>query len=78
MVSLFIQRHVTVYFDSFGIEYIPQEVLNKIKDKSITTTYLEHVTMILAANIYCYLINYQAKQLLLFHYTNSELRAVLY
>ena len=23
-------------FDSFGIEYIPQEVLNKIKDKSIT------------------------------------------
>ena len=25
-----------VYFDSFGIEYIPQEVLNKLKDKSIT------------------------------------------
>ena len=25
-----------MYFDSFGIEYIPQEVLNKIKDKSIT------------------------------------------
>ena len=24
------------YFDSFGTEYIPQEVLNKIKDKSIT------------------------------------------
>ena len=24
------------YFDSFRIEYIPQEVLNKIKDKSIT------------------------------------------
>ena len=23
-------------FNSFGIEYIPQEVLNKIKDKSIT------------------------------------------
>ena len=23
-------------FDSFGIEYIPLEVLNKIKDKSIT------------------------------------------
>ena len=26
----------TVYFDSFGIEYIHQEVLNKIKDKSFT------------------------------------------
>ena len=25
-----------MYLDSFGIEYIPQEVLNKIKDKSIT------------------------------------------
>ena len=25
-----------VYFDSFGIEYIPQEISNKLKDKSIT------------------------------------------
>ena len=25
-----------MYLHSFGIEYIPQEVLNKIKDKSIT------------------------------------------
>ena len=35
-VSLFIDKNTTVYFDSVGIEYIPQEVLNKIKDKSIT------------------------------------------
>ena len=35
-VALFIDRNLAVYFDSFGIEYIPQEVLNKIKDKSIT------------------------------------------
>ena len=28
--------NLAVYFDSFGIEYIPQEVLNKIRDKSIT------------------------------------------
>ena len=34
--SLFADRSTAVYFDSFGIEYIPQEVLNKIKDKSIT------------------------------------------
>ena len=26
---------MVVYFDSFGIEYIPQEVLNKIRDESI-------------------------------------------
>ena len=35
-VSLFIDRNTSVYFDSFGIEYSPQEVLNKIKDNSIT------------------------------------------
>ena len=35
-VSLFISQKKDVSFDSFGIEYIPQEVLNKIKDKSIT------------------------------------------
>ena len=35
-VSLFIDRNAVVYFDSFGIEYIFEEVLNKIKDKSIT------------------------------------------
>ena len=36
LVFLFIDRNTAVYFDSFGIEYIPQEVLNKIRDKSIT------------------------------------------
>ena len=35
-VSLFIHKNVAIYFDSFGIGYIPQEVLNKIRDKSIT------------------------------------------
>ena len=34
-VSFFIYRNISVYFDSFGIEYIPQEVLNKIEDKSV-------------------------------------------
>ena len=32
----FIDRNTAVYFDSFGIEYIPQEVLNKIRCISIT------------------------------------------
>ena len=35
-VSLFVNKNLSVYFDSFGIEYITQEVLNKIKNKSIT------------------------------------------
>ena len=29
-------KNATVYFDSFLIEYIPLEVLSKIRDKSIT------------------------------------------
>ena len=34
--SLFDDKNTAVRFDSFGIEYIPQqEVLSKIKDKSI-------------------------------------------
>ena len=28
-ISLFIGRNTAVYFDSYGIEYIPLEVLNK-------------------------------------------------
>ena len=35
-VSLFIDRNIAVYLVSFGIEYIPQKILSKIKDKSIT------------------------------------------
>ena len=34
--SLFIDGNTAVYIDSFGIEYIPQEILKKLKDKSIT------------------------------------------
>ena len=34
--SLVINRNSAVYFDSIGIEYIPQKVLNKIKDKSFS------------------------------------------
>ena len=35
-VSLFINKNTAAYFDYFGIEQIPQEVINKIKDKLIT------------------------------------------
>ena len=35
-VSLFVDRNTVIYSDSFEIEYISQEVLNKIRDKSIT------------------------------------------
>ena len=35
-VSSFIDKNAAVYFDSFEIEYIPQKVLSKIKEKTIT------------------------------------------
>ena len=33
---MFFDRNTAVYFDFFEIEYIPQEVLNRIRDKSTT------------------------------------------
>ena len=35
-VSSFVNKKTAVYVDSYEIEYIPQEVLNKIKDETIT------------------------------------------
>ena len=35
-VSLFIDKNIVIYFDSFAIESIPQELLKKVKGKSIT------------------------------------------
>ena len=43
-VSLVIERNTAAYFDSFGVEYIQYEVLNKIKDK-LLTIYLQHKIM---------------------------------
>ena len=34
-VSLFADRNTNVYLNSFGIEFVPEEVLNKIKEKSM-------------------------------------------
>ena len=35
-VSLFIEKNTALYYDPVGIEYIPQEVLNKTRNESIT------------------------------------------
>ena len=35
-VLLFIDGNTAVYFDYFGMEYISQEILYKVRDKSIT------------------------------------------
>ena len=45
--SSFINKSIAIYFDSFGIEYIPPEVLNIIKKNQFLTltTYLEYEIM---------------------------------
>ena len=35
-ISLVIDRNIALYFDSFGTEYIPLEVLNKTSNKTVT------------------------------------------
>ena len=35
-VSLFTDKNASVFFDSFAIEYILQDALSKVKEKSIT------------------------------------------
>ena len=37
-VSSFIDRNTAMCFNFFGIKYIPQEILSKIKDQLITLT----------------------------------------
>ena len=45
-VSLFIDRNTAIYFDSLEIEFIPQEVLNKIREiNQLHTIYLEYKIM---------------------------------
>ena len=71
--SLFLNRNRAVYFDSFGIKYIPPEVLKKIKDKSIThnirTTYEDNESIV--CGFYCIaFIEYMLAEKTLLDYTN--------
>ena len=71
-VSLFIDRNVTIYFDSFGIEYIPLEVLNKIKDKSITPNIfrIQDNESIMCGFYFIAFIEYMLARKTLLDYTN--------
>ena len=43
--SLFVDRITAVYFDPFGIEYIPQGVLKKSRINQLLTIYLAYKAM---------------------------------
>ena len=71
-VSLFIDRNTALYFDSFGIKYIPLNVLNKIKDKSITHNIFRLQNNECIINEFCCtgLIGYMIPGKTLLDYTN--------
>ena len=71
-VWLFIDRNTAVYFHYFGNEYIPQEVLTKVKDKSITHNIfrMQHNEFIMCG-FYCIaFIEYMLAGEILLDYTN--------
>ena len=71
-VSLFINRNTAVYFDSFGNEYIPEEVLNKIKDKLINHNIfgIDDNESIVCGFCCIGFIQYMLARKTLLHYTN--------
>ena len=72
LVSLFIDRDKALYFDCFAIEYIPQDVLNKIKDKSINHNIFRIQTDgSIMCGLYCIVfIEYIITGKIFLHYTN--------
>ena len=40
-IIIFMKSNEVTYFDSFGVEYIPTEIMEKIKNKNIKTIFLE-------------------------------------
>ena len=71
-VSLFTDRNLAAYFDSFGIEYICQGVLNKIRNKSITHNILRiQDNQSITCGFYCTtFIEYMLAGKTLLDYTN--------
>ena len=37
-VVIFVKKDEVIYFDSFGVEYIPKEIMERIKNKHIKTS----------------------------------------
>ena len=72
MAFVIYSKNLAVYFDSFGIEYILQEVLNNIKGKSITHNIFRiQVNESVMCGFYCIVfIDYMLAGETLLDYTN--------
>ena len=40
-VLIFVRKNEVIYIDSFGVEYIPKEIMERIRNKNIKTSILE-------------------------------------
>ena len=78
-VSLLIDRNTTAYFDSFETEYFPQEVLNTIRNKSITHNIFRiQANNSIICRFYCIaFIEYMLAGKTLLDYTNLFLRMTI-
>ena len=45
-IALFCKKNEIVYFDGFGVEYIPEEIKNFIRNKNIKLTFFEYKKII--------------------------------
>ena len=71
-VSLFVKQKYTVYFDSFGVEYIPNEINKFIRSKEIKSNIfkIQADDSIMCGYFCIEFINYMLKGKKLLDYTN--------
>ena len=71
-VSLFVKPKYTVYFDSFGVEYIPKEINKFISNKKIKVSIfrIQAYDSIMCGYFCIEFINYMFKGKTLLDYTN--------
>ena len=72
-IALFVKPKYTVYFDSFGVEYIPKEINKFIGNKEIKANVfrLQAYDSIMCGYYCIEFINYMFKGKTLLEYTNS-------
>ena len=58
-VVIFMKSNEVIYFDSFGVEYIPEEMMKRIKDKNIKSNIfrIQDNSSIMCGYFVLYLLN---------------------
>ena len=70
-VAIFVKKNEVIYFDSFGVEYTPEEVLNFVGNKTIKTNLFRIQDVWLMCGYFCILfIEFMLKGKTLTDFTN--------